>query len=115
MAFEFLCLSHTFLSYIAALGAHRDQIHDQDTLKLLDQALDDIQGALLHDQRPELSIINMQQLIRKRMNQTEELASKELIVLQQLQLIFSILQQLSGLKQNLSHERDDQSTELASI
>lgn len=57
----------------------------------------------------------MQQLIRKRMNQTEELASKELIVLQQLQLIFSILQQLSGLKQNLSHERDDQSTELASI
>ena len=49
------------------------------------------------------------------MNQTEELASKELIVLQQLQLIFSILQQLSGLKQNLSHERDDQSTELASI
>ena len=115
MAFEFLCLSHTFLSYIAALGAQRDQIHDQDTLKLLDQALDDIQGALLHDQRPELSIINMQQLIRKRMNQTEELASKELIVLQQLQLIFSILQQLSGLKQNLSHERDDQSTELASI
>ena len=61
------------------------------------------------------AIINMQQLIRKRMNQTEELASKELIVLQQLQLIFSILQQLSGLKQNLSHERDDQSTELASI
>ena len=115
MAFEFLCLNHTFLSYIAALGAHRDQIHDQETLKLLDQALDDIQGALLHDQRPELSIINMQQLIRKRMNQTEELASKELIVLQQLQLIFSILQQLSGLKQNLSHERDDQSTELASI
>ena len=88
---------------------------NQETLKLLDQALDDIQGALLHDQRPELSIINMQQLIRKRMNQTEELASKELIVLQQLQLIFSILQQLSGLKQNLSHERDDQSTELASI
>lgn len=115
MAFEFLCLNHTFLSYIAALGAHRDQIQDQDTLELLTRALDDIRGALIHDHRPELSIFNMQQKIRERMNKTEELASKELIVLQQLELIFSILQQLSSLKQNLSHERDDQSTELASI
>ena len=115
MAFEFLCLNHTFLSYIAALGAHRDQIHDQETIDILKLALDDIQGALLHDQRPELSIHNMQQHIRDRINNTQELASKELIVLQQLQLIFSILQQLSSLKQNLSHERDDQSTELASI
>ncbi|MGL5160295.1 MAG: YccS family putative transporter, partial [Acinetobacter junii] len=39
LAFEFLCLSHTFLSYIAALGAHRAQIHDQEVLALLDQAL----------------------------------------------------------------------------
>ncbi len=49
-AFEFLCLSHTFLSYIAALGAHREQIQDQEVLDLLDQALDDIQGALLRDE-----------------------------------------------------------------
>lgn len=115
MAFEFLCLNHTFLSYVAALGAHREQIQDQDTLELLKLALDDIQGALLRDERPELSIHNMQQRIRARMNQSEELASKELIVLQQLQLIFSILQEFSSLKQNLSHERDEQSTELASI
>jgi hypothetical protein len=33
-----------FLSYIAALGAHRESIQDQAVLKLLDQALDDIQG-----------------------------------------------------------------------
>lgn len=32
------------LSYIAALGAHRESIQDQAVLKLLDQALDDIQG-----------------------------------------------------------------------
>ncbi len=31
-AFEFLCLNHTFISYIAALGAHRDKIEDQDSL-----------------------------------------------------------------------------------
>ncbi len=44
---SFLCLNHTFLSYIAALGAHREKIEDPRILSLLDQALDDIQGALL--------------------------------------------------------------------
>ncbi len=115
LAFEFLCLNHTFLSYIAALGAHREQIQDQEVLHLLDQALDDIRGALLKDETPDLTAHNMLQTIRTRLNQSEERDSKALIILQQLSLMFSILKQLSNLKQNLSHARDDQSTELASL
>ncbi|MDO6645537.1 YccS family putative transporter [Acinetobacter guillouiae] len=115
LAFEFLCLNHTFLSYIAALGAHREQVKDQQVLNLLDQALDDISGALLRDEMPDLTAHNMLKAIRARLSQSESEDSKSLIILQQLSLMFSILKQLSSLKQNLSHERDDQSTELASL
>ncbi|OTG65573.1 YccS family putative transporter [Acinetobacter silvestris] len=115
LAFEFLCLNHTFLSYIAALGAHREQIHDQEVLALLDQATDDIQGALLRDEMPDLTVHNMLQTIRVRLNQSDQNSSKSLIVLQQLSLMFSILKQFSTLKQSLSHDRDNQSTELASL
>ncbi|NHC04616.1 TIGR01666 family membrane protein [Acinetobacter sp. 187] len=114
-AFEFLCLNHTFLSYIAALGAHRDQIHDQETLELLHHALADIRGALLHDEMPELNLHNLQQNIRIKLNQSREDTSKDLIVLQQLSLMLSILKQLSNLKQSLSHEHDAHSSALASI
>lgn len=115
LAFEFLCLNHTFLSYIAALGAHRQKIQDQEVLQLLDQALDDIQGALLRDEMPDLTAHNMLQTIRKRLSQNSEEDQSALLILQQLSLMYSILKQLSTLKQSLSHDRDDAATELASL
>ncbi|TCB82262.1 YccS family putative transporter [Acinetobacter sp. ANC 4173] len=114
-AFEFLCLNHTFLSYIAALGAHRAQITDPEILNLLNQAQEDIQGALLKDEMPDLTAQNMLQTIRQRLTQDKKEDQLSLIILQQLSLMFSILQQLSHLKQNLSNERDDQATEFASL
>ncbi|MBF4456657.1 TIGR01666 family membrane protein [Acinetobacter sp. SK-43] len=115
LAFEFLCLSHTFLSYIAALGAHRAQIHDQEVLALLDQALDDIKGTLLRDEVPDLSAQNMLQTIRQRLNTHDEGDPKSLIILQQLSLMFGILTRLSMLKQSLSHEPNQDGTEFASL
>ncbi|WP_130802325.1 YccS family putative transporter [Acinetobacter ihumii] len=115
LAFEFLCLNHTFLSYIAALGAHREQSQDQDILNLLDQALDDIQGALLRDEMPDLSSQKMLQAIRQRLKQNSQEDQTSLIILQQLSLMLSILNQLSRLKQSLSHDRDNDATELASL
>ena len=114
-AFEFLCLNHTFLSYIAALGAHRAQITDPEILNLLHQAQEDIQGALLKDEMPDLTAQNMLQTIRQRLTQDKKEDQLSLIILQQLSLMFSILQQLSHLKQNLSNERDNQATEFASL
>lgn len=115
LAFEFLCLSHTFLSYIAALGAHRAQIHDQQVLALLDQALDDIKGTLLRDEVPDLSAQNMLQTIRQRLSTHDEGDPKSLIILQQLSLMFGILTRLSMLKQSLSHEPNQDGTEFASL
>ncbi|MCH7379089.1 MULTISPECIES: YccS family putative transporter [Acinetobacter] len=115
LAFEFLCLSHTFLSYIAALGAHREQIQDQEVLGLLDQALDDIQGALLRDEVPDLSAQNLMQTIRDRLSRNEDHDPKSLIILQQLSLMLSVLTRLSMLKQSLSHEPNEDGTEFASL
>ena len=115
LAFEFLCLSHTFLSYIAALGAHRAQIQDQEILALLDQALDDIQGALLRDEVPDLSAQNMMQTIREHLSRDEDNDEKSLIILQQLSLMLSVLTRLSMLKQSLSHEPNQDGTEFASL
>ncbi|RLL37973.1 TIGR01666 family membrane protein [Acinetobacter cumulans] len=115
LAFEFLCLNHTFISYIAALGAHRAKIEDPEILQLMAQALDDIQGALLKDEVPDLSAQNMISQIRQRLALQNDEDQKSLIILQQLSLMFSILKQLSQLKQNLSHDHDQKSTELASL
>jgi len=115
LAFEFLCLSHTFLSYIAALGAHREKIQDQEVLSLLDQALDDIQGALLRDEVPDLSAQNMMQAIRDRLSRNEENEQNSLIILQQLSLMLGVLTRLSMLKQSLSHEPHEDGTEYASL
>ena len=114
-AFEFLCLNHTLLSYIAALGAHREKIEDQAILTLLDQALENIRGALLNDHMPALTIEPLIADIRSRLSQDSDDDQKALIILQQLSLMFSILRQLSQLKQNLSHARDEEATELASL
>lgn len=115
LAFEFLCLNHTLTSYIAALGAHRKKIDDPEVLNLLDLALDDIQGSLLRDEMPDLKTPDLLDHIRQRLNQNPEEDQTSLIVLQQLSLILSILNQLSRLKQSLSHDRDEQATELASL
>ena len=115
LAFEFLCLNHTLLSYIAALGAHREKIEDQEVLTLLDLAVENIQGSLLKDEVPDLNAQNMLDTIRQRLSSNNKDDQKALIVLQQLSLMLSILNQLSRLKQSLSHDRDDKATELASL
>jgi len=115
LSFEFLCLNHTFLSYIAALGAHREQILDQEVLELLDHALDDIQGALLRDEVADLTAQNMLQTIRQRLSGQQENDQQGLIILQQLSLMLSVLPRLSMLKQSLNHAPSDDGTEFAPL
>ena len=115
LSFEFLCLNHTFLSYIAALGAHREQILDQEVLELLDHALDDIQGTLLRDEVADLTAQNMLQTIRQRLSGQQENDQQGLIILQQLSLMLSVLPRLSMLKQSLNHAPSDDGTEFAPL
>ncbi|OTG69310.1 TIGR01666 family membrane protein [Acinetobacter sp. ANC 4470] len=106
LAFEFLCLNHTFLSYIAALGAHREQIEDAEILNLLDRTFEDIQAVLLRDETPDETALNVLKTVQQRLAQSEENSSKLLIIVQQISLMFSILQQFNTLKQTLSDEQN---------
>lgn len=115
MAFEFLCLNHTFISYIAALGAHRNKVTDLEVLNLLDLALNDIQGALLHDQMPEPQTQELLKSMLKKLNQSEDPAPEARIIFQQLSLMFAVLPQLTTLKQSLSHDPNDQISEFSPI
>ena len=115
LAFEFLCLNHTFISYIAALGAHRNLISDPEVLTLLDQALNDIKGALLHDQMPGPHTQDLLKSMLKQLNQSDDPSSEARIILQQLSLMFAVLPQLNTLKQSLSHDPNDQISEFSPV
>lgn len=109
VAFEFLCLSHTFLSYIAALGVHREQIHDIEMLELLDRVLDDIHATLLlnkmHNLVTDELLISVQHRFNLSENNDQNEASKFSVIIQQLTLMLSTLQQLHRLKEQLSGEK----------
>ncbi len=109
LAFEFLCLSHTFLSYIAALGAHREQIQDAEMLNLLDRVLQDIRSTLLlntaYDAATDELLISVQQRLNLVEHNDQDEASRFSIIIQQLTLMLSTLEQLHRLKEQLSAEK----------
>ena len=113
-AFKFLCLNHTLLSYIAALGSHRQALQDPEIFKLLDLAFDDIQGALLHAETPELKIQMTLNQLREQIKQSEPNSSTTL-VLQQITLMLNLLPELSHLAQALSSEDDSMQKALSPL
>lgn len=44
--FRLLCLNHSMLGYISALGAHREQLNNQTILSILDSTIAYIESAL---------------------------------------------------------------------
>jgi hypothetical protein len=64
---------------------------------------------------PDLTAQNMLQTIRQRLSQNNEEDQKSLIILQQLSLMLGVLNRLSMLKQRLSHDLDNDASELASL
>ncbi len=116
-SFRFLCLSHSLLSYISALGAHREQLNDAVTLTLLDECLNDLKRTLLNDQHqlidPKTTLKALKQEIE---NSSPDIGSKEQLVLQQINLIIEVLPELSRLKQILVFDTEDhEASELASL
>ena len=108
IAFEFLCLNHTFLSYIAALGAHREQIHDAEMLNLIDHVLNDIRSTLLFNKMntptADALFISLQQRLNLSTNHHSGEFSKFSVIIQQLTLMLSTLEQLHLLKEKLNGE-----------
>lgn len=114
--FRFLCLNHTFLSYISALGAHREKLSDPEVLGLLDQLIDKVEGALLHAQAAPVALQQASNLLKARLQHLDvEVGSKEQLVLQQIRLISHILPELATLKQSLSYDENPNERALAPL
>ena len=114
--FRFLCLNHTFLSYISALGAHREKLSDPEVLGLLDQLIDKVEGALLHAQAAPVALQQASNVLKARLQHLDvEVGSKEQLVLQQIRLISHILPELATLKQSLSYDENPNERALAPL
>lgn len=115
--FRYLCLSHSLLSYISALGAHREQLNDPLTLTFLDECLHDLQRTLLRDEHRHIDPASMLKALREQLERVNpDSGSKQQLILQQINLIVDILPELSQLKQVLVFDTEDHhSSELASL
>ncbi|MBV8044728.1 YccS family putative transporter [Pluralibacter sp.] len=104
-AFRLLCLNHTFTSYIAALGAHREKLGNAEILTLLDDAVCYVDDAFHHtpadEQRVQCSLSGLMERIRHLEPRAD---SKEPLVLQQIGLMVSLLPEICRLQQQVLHQ-----------
>lgn len=98
-AFRLMCLNHTLLSYISTLGAHREKVVTQETLKLLDDAVCYVDAALLHpDVAKEKQQQGLQGINRRIQSLSPDPDSKEQLIMQQINLIIELLPELTQRK-----------------
>jgi len=106
-AFRLLCLNHTFNSYISALGAHREQLTNEDILLLLDDAVCYVDDALHHLPADEERVQKALQGLSERITSLEpQPDTKEPLVLQQIGLLVALLPEISRLQQQVSQQHD---------
>lgn len=108
IGFRFLVLSHTLLSYLSALGAHRDRLPESPANALLGQAaeqlcdsLEEIAGQLA-ERRPVAIHSDAEEALAKRLEQIpEELEDPQRLVQTQLALICREMAPLRSLAAHL--------------
>ena len=101
-AFRLLCLTHTFTSYISALGAHREKLSTPDILALLDDAVCYVDDALHHTPADEHRVQKSLTSLQSRIQHLEPRAdSKEPLVLQQIGLLLALLPEICRLQQRV--------------
>ncbi|AKM48257.1 Uncharacterized membrane protein YccC [Edwardsiella anguillarum] len=103
-AFRLLCLNHTLLSYISALGAHRQRLDDPIILALLNDAVCYMDDALNYQddeivRRTHQAIGQLQQRLLT-VNLPSDSAGQ--LVLQQISLMLELLPELTRLKASLA-------------
>lgn len=100
-AFRYLVYSHSQLSYIAALGSHREQVQDPKILELMQWCLQTLNSSLIQQQALDPQLIqNKLDEIQQISNKTE-LSEHWQLVLKQMSLLLETLPELLRLKQRL--------------
>jgi uncharacterized membrane protein (TIGR01666 family) len=101
-AFRLLCLNHSFLSYISALGAHREKITRPAMLQLMDDAVCYVDDVLHIDLIDEQKTQRLLSSLSERLAATEaDPETKEPLVLQQVGLLIALLPEIAQLKKQV--------------
>ncbi|UDQ81714.1 TIGR01666 family membrane protein [Erwinia rhapontici] len=102
-AFRLLCLNHSFLSYISALGAHREKLENDAMLQLMDDAVCYVDDVLHIDIVDEAKAQRMIDSLALRLQHSEANAeTKEPLVLQQVGLLVALLPEITRLKKQIA-------------
>ncbi|ORM64477.1 TIGR01666 family membrane protein [Pantoea rodasii] len=102
-AFRLLCLNHSFLSYISALGAHREQLTDPILLQVLDDAVCFVEDVLQIERVSDEQACAMQQQVLQRLSEIKNsLEVQAPLVMQQLGLLIALLPEIARLRRTLS-------------
>ena len=100
-AFRYLVYSHSQLSYISALGSHREQLHDPQILELMQWCLQTLNSSLIQQQALDQQLIQSKLDELQRMSSDPESPEHWQLVLKQMSLLLETLPELLNLKQRL--------------
>ncbi|WP_058959661.1 YccS family putative transporter [Type-E symbiont of Plautia stali] len=102
-AFRLLCLNHSFLSYISALGAHRERLSDPALLKVLDDAVCFVEDVLQIERVNDKQAVAMQQQVMQQLSDIKNSSDVQApLVMQQLGLLIALLPEIARLRRTLS-------------
>ena len=102
-AFRLLCLNHSFLSYISALGAHREQLSDSALLNVLDDAVCFVEDVLQIERVDDKQALAMQQQVMQQLADIKNSSDVQApLVMQQLGLLIALLPEIARLRRTLS-------------
>nr|WP_202608991.1 MULTISPECIES: YccS family putative transporter [Proteus] len=95
VAFQLLCLNHTLLSYISALGVHRSKIEDENVLTLLNDTVCYIDSALRRKTPPVKEFKQSHVELIERINLLPNADNPRIqLVLTQIRLLLDLLPQI---------------------
>jgi uncharacterized membrane protein YccC len=100
-AFRYLVYSHSQLSYISALGSHREKMEDPEILALMQKCQQMLHAVLQQHQPLPQGQIEQQLREIKRLAQSNSGADNLMLVLKQISLILETLPELINLRTQL--------------
>lgn len=94
-AFQLLCLNHTLLSYISALGVHRNKIEDETVLALLNDTVCYIDSSLRRKTSQDVLFKQSHEQLIERINALTNTDENQVhLVITQIRLLLELLPQI---------------------
>ena len=97
-AFRYLVYSHSQLSYVSALGSHREQVQDTQVLNLMRWCKDTLFSALLQQQPLAEDQVQAKLEEIQQISAQDNLSEDLLLVLKQISLLLETLPELLKLR-----------------